>query len=62
MTDPSGAELVGAVAQKREISSEILATRRELEKLAAGKRDVSVLRGWRGEVIGPELLATLGAA
>jgi ribonuclease D len=55
------ADVAGAVAQQLEISAEILATRRELEKLAAGRRDVSVLRGWRGEVIGPGLLSILGA-
>ena len=33
----------------------MLATRRELEKLAAGRRDVSLLRGWRKEVVGEKL-------
>jgi ribonuclease D len=47
------------VAKQLEISPEVLATRRELEKLAAGKRDVSLLRGWRAEVLGAKLLAVL---
>jgi hypothetical protein len=37
----------------------VLATRRELEKLAAGRRDVSLLRGWRAQVAGEKLLAAL---
>ncbi len=52
-------DVVGGIAQQLEISAEILATRRELEKLAAGKRDVSLLRGWRQQVIGGKLLAAL---
>jgi len=47
------------VAKGLEISTEVLATRRELEKLAAGKRDVSLLRGWRKEIVGEKLLAAL---
>ena len=35
----------------------MLATRRELEKLAAGRRDVSLLRGWRKEVVGETLVS-----
>ena len=42
-----------------EISAEVLATRRELERLASGRRDVSLLRGWRAEVVGEKLLAAL---
>src|SRR6185369_7093115 len=46
------ADVDGEVAKGLEVNSEVLATRRELEKLAAGKRDVSLLRGWRQEIIG----------
>jgi ribonuclease D len=53
------AEIAGVVAKSLEISSEVVATRRELEKLAAGKRDVSLLRGWRASVVGDRLLAAL---
>jgi ribonuclease D len=52
-------DVVGGVAQQLEISAEILATRREVEKLAGGRRDISLLRGWRREVIGEKLLASL---
>lgn len=53
------ADISGDVARQLEISPEVLSTRRELEKLAAGKRDVSLLRGWRAEVVGTKLLAAL---
>jgi ribonuclease D len=47
------------VAKQLEINTEVLSTRRELEKLAAGGRDVSLLRGWRADVVGNRLLAAL---
>ena len=53
------AEIAAAVAAELEISAEVLATRRELERLAAGRRDASLLRGWRAEVIGKKLLSAL---
>jgi ribonuclease D len=53
------AEVSGEVAKQLEITPEVLATRRELEKLAAGKREVSLLRGWRAEVVGQKLLSLL---
>jgi ribonuclease D len=53
------ADVANDVAKQLEISGEVLATRRELERLAAGKRDVSLLRGWRAEVVGQRLLASL---
>jgi ribonuclease D len=53
------ADLSADVAKQLEISPEVLATRRELEKLAAGRRDVSLLRGWRAQVLGEKLLAIL---
>jgi hypothetical protein len=36
-----------------------LATRRDLEQLVDGKRDVSILRGWRRSVVGERMLAAL---
>lgn len=42
-----------------ELVPEILATRRELERLANGHRDGPLLRGWRREAVGTELLKTL---
>jgi ribonuclease D len=53
------AEITAAVAGELEIGPEVLATRRELEKLAAGREDVSLLRGWRKTVIGEKLSAAL---
>jgi ribonuclease D len=53
------ADVANDVAKQLEVSPEVIATRRELEKLAAGKRDVSLLRGWRAQVIGEKLLASL---
>jgi ribonuclease D len=47
------------VAAELQIGAEVLATRRELEKLATGRRDVSLLRGWRAEVVGKKLLSAL---
>jgi ribonuclease D len=52
-------DIATEVAKQLEISPEVLATRRELEKLAAGRRDVSLLRGWREQVLGGKLLAAL---
>jgi hypothetical protein len=38
---------------------EVLATRRDLERLAEGARDGAVLRGWRRTQFGERLLAAL---
>ena len=48
-----------AVAAELELVPEVLATRRELEHLADGRRDGAVLRGWRRSVLGERLLAAL---
>jgi ribonuclease D len=53
------ADIAAETARGLEINAEVLATRRELEKLGAGRRDVSLLRGWRKEVVGDRLLAAL---
>jgi len=37
----------------------VLATRRDLEQLADGRRDGAVLRGWRRATVGERLLAAL---
>ncbi|HTW37277.1 MAG TPA: ribonuclease D [Steroidobacteraceae bacterium] len=47
------------VAAELALSPEVLATRRDLERLAAGERELPVLRGWRRAVIGERLLAAL---
>jgi len=48
-----------AVAAELELVPEVLATRRELELLADGRRDGAVLHGWRRSVLGERLLAAL---
>ncbi len=53
------ADIASTVAGELEIGPEVLATRRELERLAAGRQDVSLLRGWRADVIGKKLLSAL---
>jgi len=53
------ADVATEVAKGLEINAEVLATRRELEKLASGRQDVSLLRGWRKEIVGEKLLAAL---
>jgi ribonuclease D len=53
------AEITAAVAAELSIGPEVLATRRELEKLAGGRQDVSLLRGWRADVVGKKLLSAL---
>lgn len=52
-------DLAAGVAAELSIGTEVLATRRELERLAAGRRDISLLRGWRADVIGQKLLSAL---
>lgn len=48
-----------AIAAELGIQPEILATRRELAALIRGTRELPVLSGWRREVIGEPLLASL---
>jgi ribonuclease D len=48
-----------AAATELGVSPEVLATRRDLERLAEGDQDVPALRGWRRAVIGEKLLAAL---
>jgi ribonuclease D len=64
--DPAKAALVKklaalnqAVATELGISPEVLSTRRDLEQLAEGGRDLAALHGWRRPVIGERLLAAL---
>jgi ribonuclease D len=47
------------VARELDLVPEVLATRRDLEQLADGRRDGAPLRGWRREVLGEQLLAAL---
>jgi ribonuclease D len=47
------------IAQGLGLSPEVLATRRDIEQLAEGGRDVAVLQGWRRAVVGEPMLAAL---
>jgi ribonuclease D len=53
------AALNQAIAQSLGLSPEVLATRRDIEQLAEGGRNVSVLQGWRRAVVGEPMLAAL---
>jgi len=54
------AELIRTAASDIGVSPEILAPRRELERLAAGARDLAVITGWRRKAVGEALLSALG--
>ncbi|HID48624.1 MAG TPA: ribonuclease D [Chromatiales bacterium] len=47
------------LGQQSGISPASLATRREVEKLVRGERDLGLLHGWRGHIAGQPLLAML---
>jgi ribonuclease D len=51
------ADIVQKKAASLELAPELLSTRRELESIARGESTAEVLRGWRRNVIGDDLLA-----
>src|SRR5438105_1487419 len=53
------AAIIQAAALELNLVPEVLATRRDLELLADGSRDVGLLRGWRRGTVGERLLAAL---
>lgn len=53
------ADLSRRIAGTLQLAPEVLATRRELEALVRGEQDGALLRGWRREAIGLELLRAL---
>jgi ribonuclease D len=53
------ADMSRRAAGTLQLAPEVLATRRELEALVRGERDGTLLRGWRREAIGLELLKAL---
>jgi len=64
--DPAQSEAVRKLSQLAQqigrelgVAPEVLATRREMERLVSGARDGAVLSGWRREVIGERLLGAL---
>lgn len=60
-TDPEEVSRLAAFVRERaalhELSPVLLAPRRELVELLRGTRDLAVLRGWRNELIGRDLVA-----
>ncbi len=42
------------------LNPNVIASRKDLEQLVAGKRELPVLRGWRLDMVGRDLLAMLG--
>ena len=52
-------QLAQQIGRELGMAPEILATRREMERLVSGARDGSVLKGWRRAVIGERLLGAL---
>lgn len=48
-----------AIAKELEIASEVLATRKDLEDIAAGRDIAGVLGGWRSEVLADRLKAAI---
>jgi len=53
------AQLAQQIGRELGMAPEILATRREMERLVAGARDGAVLKGWRRQVVGERLLGAL---
>jgi ribonuclease D len=51
-----------AVAEELGLAPELLATQRDLRRLARGERELSVLTGWRGQIAGPALLELLASS
>lgn len=44
------------LAQQNQISTASLGTRKEIENLVRGRRDIPLLHGWRGHLVGHQLL------
>ncbi len=49
-------------AEELEVSASLLATRRDIARLANGQRELPLLTGWRRSVVGERLLKRLGGA
>lgn len=54
--------LVKSCADKQGISPALLATRKDLQALIRGERDITLLTGWRRQVVGETLLSMLKAS
>lgn len=55
-------KLIDRRAGEEDIAPALLATRAELRRLVAGRRDLQVLRGWRRQLVGDALLELIGDA
>lgn len=53
------AATVRQIAERLQLTPEVLATRRELQQLLNGETDVAPLKSWRREVVGEALLSQL---
>ena len=53
---------VRQLSEQHGISAPLLATRRDIEALVRGRRDLALLEGWRRELVGAELLAAVERA
>jgi ribonuclease D len=53
------AALLDATARAHQLSPIALGTRRDLQRLVLGSKDVALLHGWRYEIIGRPLRALL---
>jgi ribonuclease D len=53
------ADITRRIGAELGVAPEILATRRDLERLAGGRRDAAPLNGWRHQAIGAQLLNAL---
>ncbi len=60
------ADLIGLVvkacADEADVAAKNLATRKEIERVARGRRDVALLRGWRDDIAGRQVQAVLEGA
>ncbi|MGA7800658.1 MAG: HRDC domain-containing protein, partial [Gammaproteobacteria bacterium] len=54
--------LVRLRAGEQQLNASVLASRKDLERLVVGRRDLGILQGWKKSVIGEELLAMLEGA
>ncbi len=50
------------LAEQHRVSAPLLATRKDIEALVLGRRDLPLLQGWRRDLAGAELLAMVEAA
>jgi ribonuclease D len=53
------ADAARRLSSELQLAPELLATRRDLERLVSGEREVLPLQGWRNDVVGKALLAAL---